>query len=162
HLQQRRLARAVGADDAEHLALVDLEADVAQRPDLLLLLGARAPGHACGHPRRGVPQRAVRGLHLADAVALRELGCLDRGHQIESARGGSGERKTVSPIRKRAIPTPTPTAVWDQTGPGAPSTAHRQPAITAVIGLNARIHCHFLGTSFTAYITPERSGSTCR
>jgi hypothetical protein len=42
HLQERRLAGAVRADHAEHLALVDLEADVPQRPDLLLRLVARA------------------------------------------------------------------------------------------------------------------------
>ena len=34
-LEQRRLARAVVADDADHLAALDLEIDVAQRPELL-------------------------------------------------------------------------------------------------------------------------------
>src|SRR4051794_29106834 len=32
HLEQRRLARPVAADDPEDLARLDLEADVAQRP----------------------------------------------------------------------------------------------------------------------------------
>ena len=34
-LQQRRFARAVAADDADHLAVLDLEADVLERPELL-------------------------------------------------------------------------------------------------------------------------------
>ena len=34
-LQERRLARAVAADDAEHLPLGHLERDVPQRPELL-------------------------------------------------------------------------------------------------------------------------------
>ena len=33
-LQQRRLPRAVAADDADDLAALDLEGDVAQRPEI--------------------------------------------------------------------------------------------------------------------------------
>ena len=44
----------------------------------------------------------------------------------------------------------------------ASSIAQRHPAITAVIGLSERIHCHFVGIASTAYITPESKGSTCR
>ena len=39
-LQQRALAGAVAADDAEELALVDVEGDVAQRAQLAVLVGA--------------------------------------------------------------------------------------------------------------------------
>ena len=44
-LQQRRLARAVAPDDADRLAARDVEADVAQRPELAVVLAARAGEH---------------------------------------------------------------------------------------------------------------------
>ena len=62
HLQQRRLAGAVAADDPEHLALLDLERHVAERPDLLRLRCAvlapcrRLP--ACASDSRSVPYAA--------------------------------------------------------------------------------------------------------
>ncbi len=68
----------------------------------------------------------------------------------------------ASPITKSASATATPIATWPMSGWAASSTAQRQPAMTEVIGLNARIHCHFAGIWSTANITPERSGSTCR
>ena len=34
--------------------------------------------------------------------------------------------------------------------------------MTVVIGLKARIHCHFVGIEETANITPDSSGSTWR
>ena len=41
-LEQRALARAVGADDRQRLAALDAQDDVAQRPELL---GVAAPDH---------------------------------------------------------------------------------------------------------------------
>src|SRR5439155_6233198 len=91
HFQQRRLARAVASDDAKHLAFGNGEADVAERPDLLLLLllfGA-ADGAGCG-ARKRVAERPVRSLELSDPVSLRDLLRFDRErHQIVSAKRGS-------------------------------------------------------------------------
>ena len=62
-----------------------------------------APGEP---PRRmddRLPQCPVRGVVLADPVALRERVDLDRrGHQIVSAKRGSAERNTARPPMKRA------------------------------------------------------------
>ena len=110
HLEQRRLAGPVPSDDSEDLALVDVEAHVPESPDLLLLIGIRAACEARPQTRDRIAERPVGGLHLADAVPLRELLCLDRDrHQIVSAKRGSDARKTVSPIRNSAIPTAAPT-----------------------------------------------------
>ena len=95
----------------EHLALLDPEAHVAQRPDLLalqVLLPARQP---LGRAGQRVAKRAVRGLQLTDAVALREGVRFDRGgHQIVSANRGSVARKTVRPTVKSRIVMVAPTA----------------------------------------------------
>ena len=94
-LQQRALARAVAADDADDLALLDLEGDVLQRPELLDLV-ALDDGAPAGHvprlarqvahaSREHVAQRGVafrlRGV-VADEVALAEAldGDDDIGH----------------------------------------------------------------------------------
>src|SRR5262249_50625415 len=86
-LQQRRLAGAVPTDDAEHLALVELERHVLERPDVLALTRVLRSEE----PLRGVRGRfaegAVRGLKLADAVPLRKIVGFDRDrHQIVSAK----------------------------------------------------------------------------
>ena len=43
-----------------------------------------------------------------------------------------------------------------------PMTPHWNPAMTAVIGLSASTHCHFIGICEIEYMTPEISGSTWR
>src|SRR5919201_1634999 len=162
-LEQRRLAGTVAANHAEYLSFAHLEADVAQGPDFLLLVLTLAPGQASGRVRERVAERSVRGLHLADAVPLREVLCLDRdGHQIVSANRGSDVRKTVRPMRKIARLTAAPTAACAQFGCGAPSTAQRHPAMTVVIGFSENSHCHFSGRLSSSYMTPDTSGRTCR
>ena len=148
HFQQRRLARAVASDDAEHLALRNGEAHVTERPDLLLLvlLLVGAAGDAGGGAAQGVAERPVRSLELSDPVSLRDLLRFDRErHQIVSAKRGSKLRNTASPTVKSAIATETLTAIWPQFGVASPSSAQRQPAITPAIGLNEKSHCHFVG-----------------
>src|SRR5439155_1242049 len=112
-------------DDAEHLAFGNGEADVAERPDLLLLLllfGA-ADGAGCG-ARKRVAERPVRSLELSDPVSLRDLLRFDRErHQIVSAKRGSKLRNTASPTVKSAIATETLTAIWPQFGVASPSSA---------------------------------------
>ena len=80
-LQQRALARAVAADDAQHLALVQLERHVAQRPDRRHRSAAAnaralaAAQHAERRDQRGVDRlthvAVVR--TFADAVPLAKI-----------------------------------------------------------------------------------------
>src|SRR3954471_21089037 len=60
-LEQRRLAGAVGADDADRLAGLDVERDVAQRPQFLLaqLVTLLPPQHPRGQCRHQVAQAVV-------------------------------------------------------------------------------------------------------
>ena len=108
-LEQRALAGAVPADDAEHLAVLEVERDVAKRPDRLLLR-RRAEELAEARPRRrdevlhGLAQR-VRSLEVADPVALAEPLDADRrlacraSHPADSRRPfGSG---APVPARRR-------------------------------------------------------------
>ena len=71
-LQQRALARSVFADDAEGLALLDLEADVLQRPEVLVMI---APGQQFLETVAG---RVVDGVGFGDRI---ELDC--RGQRVE-------------------------------------------------------------------------------
>src|SRR5512145_2053959 len=119
HLQQRRLARAVAPDDAEHLALLNLEGDVPERPDLLPLATALPAAEPLHGIRERFAQRAVGGLVLADPVALTEPLSLDRDrHQSMSANFGSVDRKSVSPVRNNVRATATPTADCSSSGGG--------------------------------------------
>ena len=104
-LEQRRLARAVAADDAEHLALLHLERDVPERPDLLVVDSVVSPGEAPSGRGERVAKRPVGALQLADPVALRKLLRQDcDAHQIVSAKRGSERRKYQSPTtRKTAV-----------------------------------------------------------
>ena len=117
HLQQRRLAGAVGADHAEHLSFDDVERDVLQRPDLLhltaMLLAREQPS---GMDER-LSKRSVGSLELPEPVALGEPFDFDRnGHQIVSAKRGSDDRNTARPPTKRSAPTANPSAVCPRSG----------------------------------------------
>ena len=71
-LQQRRFAGAVAADDAEHLAALDLEADILERPELLDRV-AGDDGAAARHVGRlapGVPAHARASTSRKRDVAL--------------------------------------------------------------------------------------------
>ena len=65
HLQQRALAGAVFPDDAEGLAALDLEADVVQRPEILVAL------------------QAVEGQQFLEAVARRIVDRVALGNTLE-------------------------------------------------------------------------------
>ena len=72
--EQRALAGAVAADDAEHLAALDLEADIPERPELLDRV-ASEDGAAARHVRRLAPEvaRAAR-HHVAQRDVALALG----------------------------------------------------------------------------------------
>src|SRR5262249_3611957 len=83
-LEERRLAGAVAADDAHHLAALDLERHVLQRPELLHLVACErrtsaqqiggGASKAAGAPGNHVPERrvALRFGLVADQVFLAE------------------------------------------------------------------------------------------
>src|SRR6185437_6589299 len=56
HLEQRAFAGAVAADDAQHLAALNLEADIPERPELLSGVAADE-GATAQHIRRLAPDR---------------------------------------------------------------------------------------------------------
>ena len=110
-LQQRRLAGAIAPDDADHLATLDLEVDILERPELLDLVAhdeLAAAHHVAGRahevPRPARDHVAQRDVALAlalvaDQVALAEtIGADDDiGHQIRSANVFSVLRKWRMP-----------------------------------------------------------------
>src|SRR6266511_2646605 len=126
-------------------------------------MGLLTPDHTRSQIGEGIAERAVRRLHLADAVALRKPVRLDCDpHQIVSAKRGSKVRKTVRPPTKSNALTVPLTAACPQWGATSPSIAHRQPAMAVDIGFSENNHCHFVGISLIEYMTPETSGRICR
>ena len=111
--QQRGLARAVAADDADHIALGDVERHLAQGPEIL----CRIPGVAPPAAQKGpcpvcecVAQGVVPGL-VGEFVALAEVfdGDDGVGHgQMMSAKLRSVRRKYQMPVtsRMKVIPSP--------------------------------------------------------
>jgi hypothetical protein len=150
-LQERALAGAVRADQAEHLALLHLERDVAERPDVAVLGLLLAGGAADGRPRepeRGVhrvrdhvPERAVR-LELADLVALAEAVRVDDDvpHQITSAKLFSVRRKKTTPPASSATTISTEIAIIRNAKrpERSPKNAQRKLWTTPAIGLIPR------------------------
>src|SRR5829696_381459 len=71
NLQQRALTRPVVTDDSKGLALPDLEADVAQRPELRWLCPRRSESL---HPLAdGLGEKPIARPHLAEPVLLADL-----------------------------------------------------------------------------------------
>src|SRR5262249_57420494 len=100
-LQQRRLARAVAADDAENLALLDVERDVPERPDLLDVCSVLASKQTPTRVGQRLAQGPVGRLVLPEAVLLGDtFGFDDGSHQIVAARLRSCERATASPATR--------------------------------------------------------------
>ena len=60
HLEQRALAGAVAADDPERLAVLDLEVDVLERPEILRDVRRRARDGGCARSAAWPPARACR------------------------------------------------------------------------------------------------------
>src|SRR5438093_7466374 len=144
--EQRRLPRSVLSDDPEHLALLELERDVLQRPDLgpplaPVLDPLDESPRACGDR---VAERVVRRVELADAVELRDPldGDCGRCHQMLSAKRGSCRLKTNSPTASvtKVVPRLVPSCVTG--GNGAPNTAQRNAPRTPAIGLSEASSCH--------------------
>ncbi len=97
-LQQRALARAVLADDADHIALFHAEIDVPQRPDeVLALLVARIPdaqegillaAHLHRPPAVEIVAERARG-HDAQAVLLADMLEFDGFHTLDGVHEGA-------------------------------------------------------------------------
>src|SRR5262249_33920200 len=148
NLEQRALARAVAADDADHLARMNLERHVAERPE-------RARGQyrrAAAPDRRETPKRRLRRIRhrvaqgtipfrrTSDRVLLAQAfdadgGCRD--HTI-SAKLRSMRRKYSAPVTSSTPVTANDTPTM-ATGAGrAPKTAQRNPSTAPTIGLIAK------------------------
>ena len=69
-LQQRALAGAVAADDAEHLAALDLEADILERPELL---DRRRPARSAGRAAMSAALRRKVARSRRDDIAQRRV-----------------------------------------------------------------------------------------
>jgi len=89
-LEQRALAGPVATDDADDLAVRDVERDVVERPELLDGLSLRATAHRSRRATKAIDdrfaQRAMRGTR-AQLVLFAEMGDADGG-----AVPGLGER----------------------------------------------------------------------
>ena len=93
HAEERALAAAVGADDAEELALGDIERDVAHGPERLAR-AARFPGAP-----RVEERRLELGARLGHGVALRDVGQPHRdrgGVSFDFERGDRHGTHTMS------------------------------------------------------------------
>ena len=117
NLEERRLARAVQPDDADHLALGHLEAHVAQSPELL---GRLPQGPWPRERRQRLPERPI--ATLADDVALAQTLCLDHGRlpfrsspRHVARRGGTRARQPPRGRRRRR----------GRRAPRLPAPAHR-------------------------------------
>ena len=72
-LQERALPGAVLPDDPQHISLVDVEIDVAQRPDGIAPIGLGAIPQAAESSSNGVTQGAIAGRHTADSVLFAQI-----------------------------------------------------------------------------------------
>ena len=102
-LEQRRLARAVLADDAERLARGELERNVVERAEHV----CRA---ASAQQVEDEPDASGGGVHLG--VVLPDAGQAKqrRAHQTKSSKCGESRRKTHRPAANKASATSTATA----------------------------------------------------
>ena len=97
-LQERRLAGSVTAHDPDDIALVDLEVDIAERPDLALSVRLRlAAARAQVEP---LAQRDI--APLAEAVALAEPLRLDHDCHLRSGPRTGARHVGSRRARRRA------------------------------------------------------------
>ena len=143
------------ADHAEHLALGDLEGDVVAAPraprglELVLLAGDEAAG-----VDERLPQRSVRGLELSEPVSLRDALGFDRDRpsdRVREARLGRSEDSETDDEEGDCDSDADRDLAADRAACRRPRPT-ASPLMTAVIGLNERIHCHFTGIDSTAYM----------
>ena len=101
-LQQRRLARAVLADDAERLAALQREAHVVERAeDVRGAVAAQQVAHEAQLPAARLDLRVV----LADVVERQQAlprPCADGCHQTKSSKCGDSRRNTQRPAKNSA------------------------------------------------------------
>src|SRR5438552_4071547 len=101
--QERRLARAVLADDADGLAAMDVEADVAQRPELFRLLAPpREPHEHVAQQERLLLEAPER---LADlAHAHDELGVARGADRLQLRRRHAAKHSPAPSARSGGTP----------------------------------------------------------
>src|SRR5262249_18758269 len=148
-LEQRALAGAVVADDAERLPFVDAEADVAQGPELLA--PERAGDRALDERGDEIAQRVVdlpllellvQALRLEDDVA----------HHTLSANFGSRRWNTAGATRRSAAAQPALYSVQPASGDRPPATHAASPSRIGATGLSRSTLPH-LPNSAASYHT---------
>src|SRR4029078_5038686 len=157
-LQEGALARAVVADDAEHLTGRDGEIDTTHRPGVspgatrLVVIMLDPPEEPAGRVRQQIPQGQIL-FAFAQLVALAEVYDFDGGRvHISSANVSSMRRKTMRPTSSIAAAVTTEMATVPPDN-GTPRNAHRKPSITPTIGLSAYAQRHCSGTRLAEYAT---------
>jgi hypothetical protein len=100
-LEQRRLAGAVVADDADHLAALDLEVDVAQRPELLddVALDHGAAAQHVGALAQRIAKAAR--YHVDEHRAV--LGAMADDEFLAELLGADGDVGHVRSCRRRRV-----------------------------------------------------------
>src|SRR5579872_2478996 len=118
-LQQRALAGAIAADDADRLAAFDGERNIAQRPQILQF--GRTPSRQQSMHRL-TDARARR--IFAQQIPLAERLGFNRvfGHQIRSTAKRSSRANTLRPANSMATDSPTHQTMATRLGGGDPAT----------------------------------------
>src|SRR5262249_12960611 len=140
-LEQRALAGAVGTDDAEHLAFMQLERNLLERcepfaPTLPRRRSIHYPPPPIGHR---VAQRVMPAAADGRAdIVFADAACLDEpGHQITSTRSASMRRKNLRPPRRSAAVKATKRTSPPALGGFPPMIAHRAVSTMTAIGLSS-------------------------
>ena len=151
-LEQRRFARTVASDHPDHVALIDGEIDIAQRPEFfdLFAIDDRFTAHhvhggsakLADVARNGVAQRAAAvGRFVPDQVFLAQPIGRDRDvrrHHTRSAKVFSVARNVLMPSQRNTRVTTNPMAKLVRSSCALPPSRHqRNPSIIPTIGLSA-------------------------
>src|SRR5262249_54037694 len=135
-LEQRRLAGAVGPDDADRFSGRDRQRDVAQRPELVPVEGIGALARkGARHERRDEVTKAV--VALSPLVFLPDAAELDPAHQRFSAKSNSAAWNAAQATARNSAEKTNITA---KSGPGScpPIRTARKASTSGVIGFSAR------------------------
>ena len=129
-LQQRRLARAVPADDAHRVAVVDHERDAPDRVHLADRRAALPLDHPHEHGRRGALV-AARAVDAVDHVQV-----VDDHGRFEAAAGADRKRPVDGALSHGRTSFPLPRRT--RTRPPGPARPSRRPTATARSSLPSR------------------------
>ena len=140
-LQQRALARAVTADDADHITRIHIEANIAQSPEALfsdrfLRFESERLERFFQMADQYLAQIIFTARGAAQHVFLRNIAKFEnRFHQMMSANRRSMRRKMKSPLMNRTTLIASEAQIKPQSA-GPPSNTERNPITTPVMGFS--------------------------